>query len=102
VRRGERELAGGLRPRTVLNSDVARGCNLRFLVGSGRSVLLGRAMTLDRPILALLLLPVLAVISLGFLARALVDGGGNHWAVWALVLAASCGAWFYVFTTEAP
>ena len=53
-------------------------------------------------VLALLLLPVLAVISLGFLARAFVDGGGNHWHVWALVLAASCGAWFYVFTAEAP
>jgi hypothetical protein len=32
-------------------------------------------------VLALLLLPVLAVISLGFLARAFVDGGGNHWPV---------------------
>jgi hypothetical protein len=53
-------------------------------------------------ILALLLLPVLAVISVGFLVRAFVDAGGNHWLLWVLVLAFSCGAWFYVFTTEAP
>ena len=53
-------------------------------------------------VLALLLLPVLAVISLGFLVRAFVDGGGNHWPLWLVVLALSCGAWFYVFTTETP
>jgi hypothetical protein len=53
-------------------------------------------------ILALIMLPVLAVISVGFLARAFVDAGGNQWPVWALVLALSCGAWFYVFTGEAP
>jgi hypothetical protein len=56
----------------------------------------------ERAILALLLLPVLAVVSLGFLARAFVDAGGNQWALWLVVLALSCGAWFYVFTTEAP
>jgi hypothetical protein len=55
-----------------------------------------------REILALLLLPVLTVISLGFLARAFVDAGVHHWPVWALVLALSCGAWFYVFTAETP
>jgi hypothetical protein len=59
-------------------------------------------MTSERAILALLLLPVLAVISLGFLARALVDAGGNHWALWLVILALSCGAWLYVFTAEAP
>jgi hypothetical protein len=53
-------------------------------------------------VLALLLLPVLAVISLGFLARAFVDSGGNHWPLWLVVLALSCGAWFYVFTAETP
>jgi hypothetical protein len=53
-------------------------------------------------ILALILLPVLAVISVGILARAFVDGGGSHWALWSLVLALTCGAWFYVFTAEAP
>ena len=58
-------------------------------------------MTPDRAILALLLLPVLAVISLGFLARAFVDGGGNQWPVWLVVLALSWGAWLYVFT-ETP
>jgi hypothetical protein len=57
--------------------------------------------TSDRAILALLVLPVVAVISLGFLVRAFVDGGGNHWPVGALVLALSCGAWLYVFT-ETP
>jgi hypothetical protein len=58
-------------------------------------------MTPDRAIFALLVLPVVGVISLGFLGRAFVDGGGNHWPVWALVLAASCGAWLY-FITETP
>jgi hypothetical protein len=58
-------------------------------------------MTPDRAIFALLVLPVVGVISLGFLVRAFVDGGGNHWPVWALVLAASCGAWLY-FITETP
>jgi hypothetical protein len=52
-------------------------------------------------ILALIVLPVLAVISVGFLARAFVDGG-SHWGWWALVLALTCGAWFFVFTTETP
>jgi hypothetical protein len=58
-------------------------------------------MTPDRAIFALLVLPVVGVISLGFLVRAFVDGGGNHWPVWVLVLAASCGAWLY-FITETP
>jgi hypothetical protein len=58
-------------------------------------------MTPDRAIFALLVLPVVGVISLGFLVRAFVDGGGTHWPVWALVLAASCGAWLY-FITETP
>jgi hypothetical protein len=53
-------------------------------------------------VLGLVLLPVLAVISVGFLVRAFVDAGGNHWLLLVLVLAFSCGAWFYVFTTEAP
>jgi hypothetical protein len=53
-------------------------------------------------ILALILLPVLAVISVGILARAYVDGGGSNWGWWALVLALTCGAWFFVFTTETP
>jgi hypothetical protein len=52
-------------------------------------------------VLALLLLPLLAVISVGFLACAFVDSGGNHWLLWLVVLALSCGAWFYVFT-ETP
>jgi hypothetical protein len=53
-------------------------------------------------VLGLVLLPVLAVISVGFLVRAFVDAGGNHWLPWVLVLAFSCGAWFYFFTTEPP
>lgn len=52
--------------------------------------------------LALVLLPVLAVISVGILARAYVDGGGNHWGMWLVVLALVCGAWLYVFTAETP
>jgi hypothetical protein len=59
-------------------------------------------MTPDRAIFALLLLPVVAVISFGFLARALVDGGGNQWPVWLLVLTASSGTWLYFFTVETP
>jgi hypothetical protein len=53
-------------------------------------------------ILALILLPVLAVISVGILARAYVDAGGNQWGWWLVILALTCGAWFYVFTTEVP
>jgi hypothetical protein len=59
-------------------------------------------MTPDRAVLALLVLPVMAVISLGFLVRAFVDGGGNHWPVWVLVLGLSGGAWLYFFATGAP
>jgi hypothetical protein len=53
-------------------------------------------------ILALIGLPVLAVISIGVLARAFVEAGGSRWGWWALVLALTCGAWFFVFTTETP
>ena len=53
-------------------------------------------------VLALILLPVLAVISLGFLARAFVEAGGSQWGVWLLVLALSSGAWYFFFTTESP
>jgi uncharacterized membrane protein YhaH (DUF805 family) len=55
-----------------------------------------------RVILALIVLPVVAVISLGLLARAFVDAGGGHWPLWLLVLALSGGVWLYVFTTESP
>jgi hypothetical protein len=54
--------------------------------------------TPDRAILALLLLPILAVVSLGFLARAFVDAGGNQWLLWLVVLALSAVAWLYIFT----
>ena len=53
-------------------------------------------------VLALVVLPVAAVISMGFLVRAFVDAGGNHWGLWLVVLALSCRAWFYVFSTDAP
>jgi hypothetical protein len=52
-------------------------------------------------ILALVLLPVVAVISLGFLARAFVDSGGSNWPLWLGVLALSGGVWLYVFS-ETP
>jgi hypothetical protein len=52
-------------------------------------------------ILALIGLPVVAVISVGFLARAFVDAGGSHWGVWLVVLALSSGVWFFFFT-ESP
>jgi hypothetical protein len=55
-----------------------------------------------RVVLALIILPVVAVISLGFLARAFVDAGGSHWGVWLVVLAFSGGVWFYVFSMETP
>jgi uncharacterized membrane protein YhaH (DUF805 family) len=55
-----------------------------------------------RVVLALIILPVVAVISLGLLARAFVDVGGSHWPFWLLVLVFSGGVWFYVFTTESP
>jgi hypothetical protein len=53
-------------------------------------------------ILALVVWPVVAVISLGLLIHAFVDAGGNHSPLWLVVLALSCGASFYFFTTEAP
>jgi hypothetical protein len=53
-------------------------------------------------ILALVVLPVVATLSIGVLARAFVDGGRNHWPVWLVVLALSCAAWLYVFSTEVP
>jgi hypothetical protein len=52
-------------------------------------------------ILALILLPVLAVICLGFLARAFVEAGGSNWPLWLVVMALSVGAWLYV-VTETP
>jgi hypothetical protein len=55
-----------------------------------------------RVVLALIVLPVVAVISLGLLARAFVDAGGSHWGVWVVVLALSSGAWLFFFTTETP
>jgi hypothetical protein len=55
-----------------------------------------------RVVLALIVLPVVAVISLGFLARAFVDAGGSQWGVWVVVLALSSGAWLFFFTTETP
>ena len=54
-----------------------------------------------RVVLALIVLPVVAVISLGLLARAFVDAGGSHWGVWLVVLALSSGVWFFFFT-ESP
>jgi hypothetical protein len=42
-------------------------------------------------VLALIVLPVVAAISLGFLARAFVDAGGHYWPLWSAVLALSCG-----------
>jgi hypothetical protein len=52
-------------------------------------------------ILALIVLPVLAVISVGILARAYVDGGGSNWGWWLVVLVLSSGAWFFFFS-ESP
>jgi hypothetical protein len=54
-----------------------------------------------RVVLALILLPVLAVISLGFLARAFVEAGGSHWPLWLVILALSGGTWFYI-VSETP
>jgi hypothetical protein len=62
-------------------------------------------MTPDRAILALVVLPVVALVALGFLVRALVDSdtsaGGSYWPLWVVVLAASCGTWIYYFS-ETP
>jgi hypothetical protein len=58
--------------------------------------------TLDWTILALLVLPVVAVVSLGFPVGAFVDAGGNHWPLWLFALALSGGVWFYGFNSEAP
>ena len=51
-------------------------------------------------IIALVVMPVLAALSMGMLVRALV-GGGRSWVVWLLVLVALCAIWLYVFTGPA-
>jgi hypothetical protein len=55
----------------------------------------------SRAVLALMVLPIVAVIRLGFLVSAFVDAGGKNWPVWLVVLALSCGAWLYFFA-ETP
>jgi hypothetical protein len=53
----------------------------------------------DWAILPLVALPVLALTGLGFLTRSFVDGGGNHWPLWLLVVALAAGVWLYFFFT---
>jgi hypothetical protein len=53
-------------------------------------------------ILVLVGLPLVALISLGFLVRAFVEAGGNHWLLRLLVLAFSGAVWSYFFLTEVP
>lgn len=49
------------------------------------------------PLVALLVLPVLAVVCLGMLMRTYVDGGGYHWGLWAVSLVVVCGFWVLIF-----
>ena len=53
---------------------------------------------LDWTVLALVLLPLVAVIALGFVVRALLGGGGNLWPLCLLVLLLACVAWAYVYS----
>jgi hypothetical protein len=48
-------------------------------------------------LLALIGLPVLAAVCLGMVARAFVEGGGNHWGIWLAFLGAICAVWVIVF-----
>ena len=48
---------------------------------------------------ALVVLPVVALTGLGFLVRSFVDGGGNHWPLWLLLVALAAGTWLYFFYT---
>ena len=45
----------------------------------------------------LLVLPVFATVWLGLLARAFVDGGGNRWPLWLILLVATGVIWYSVF-----
>jgi hypothetical protein len=53
---------------------------------------------LDWTVLALVILPLVAVISLGFVVRALLDAGGNVWPLCLLILVLACVAWAYVYS----
>jgi hypothetical protein len=49
------------------------------------------------PLLALVVLPLLAVVCLGMLSRAFADGGGYHWGIWAVGFVVFCGLWVLVY-----
>jgi hypothetical protein len=49
------------------------------------------------PLVALVVLPVLAVVCLGMLMRAYADEGGYHWALWAICFVVVCGIWVLLF-----
>jgi len=40
---------------------------------------------------------VFATVWLGLLARAFVDGGGNRWPLWLILLVATGVIWYSVF-----
>jgi hypothetical protein len=48
----------------------------------------------------LVVLPLVATISLGFLVGRLIDSGsgGRSWPVWLIVLVLSCGVWWLYFS----
>jgi hypothetical protein len=48
-------------------------------------------------IFLLVVLPVLAAVWLGLLARALV-GGVRRWPLWLILLVVSGGIWYFTFT----
>jgi hypothetical protein len=45
----------------------------------------------------LVVLPLVAVVSLGFLVQEVIEGGVRAWPVWLVLLALSCGVWSYYF-----
>ena len=49
------------------------------------------------PLVALLVLPLLAVVCLGMLMRTYVEGGGYHWGLWAFFFVLLCGVWVLLF-----
>ena len=48
-------------------------------------------------LILLVCVPVLAVLCLGMVMRALADGGGSYWPVWLVLLVALCTVWVLAF-----
>jgi hypothetical protein len=52
----------------------------------------------NQAVVVLVVMPVFAAVWLGLLARAFVEGGGNRWPLWLVLLVATGVIWYSVFT----